>query len=69
MTQLLFLHQEDFVFGFKLEVRFRLGIREKLLKVRAVRQWHRVPREALLLLLLGAQAVSCSPAPCYAVTV
>jgi len=48
MTQLLFLHQEDFVFGFKLEVRFRLGIREKLLNVRAVRQWHRVPREVVV---------------------
>jgi len=36
------------VFGFKLEVRFRLGIREKLLNVRAVRQWHRVPREVVV---------------------
>jgi len=56
--------------GFKLkEGRFRLDIRRRFFMVQAVRQWHRVPREALLLLLLGAQAVSCSPAPCYAVTV
>ena len=34
--------------GFKLkEGRFRLEIRKKLFTVRAVRQWHRLPREAV----------------------
>jgi len=34
--------------GFKLkEGRFRLDIRRRFFMVQAVRQWHRVPREAL----------------------
>ena len=35
--------------GFKLkEVKFRLDIRKKIFTVRAVRHWHRLPREAMV---------------------